>query len=255
MLDGQGRGDEAARLLRARIDAMRGSVRGGEVKEYARLLVRQGRRAELLAFITDDTQHRLAEHAIRILAAELAGEGRVDEAVDLAAALSGATRAGVLFSVLGRSARIDEAVAAVRPALDPWDSNGLLCNVLDLLADDRRVAHALALLDELAHRTQGDRDAEQKLDSSRAWMLCEDGREEEAFALLLADPGAQEGTGHWAFRVADHLDRTGRPAEAIDVLLSVPRTGWSRSQLAERMIKYGRVEEALALLRAPLPDA
>ncbi|MFF3595579.1 hypothetical protein [Kitasatospora indigofera] len=255
VLDRQGRGDEAARLLRARIDAMRGSVRGGEVKEYARLLVRQGRRAELLAFITDDTQHRLAEHAIRILAAELAGEGRVDEAVDLAAALSGATRAGVLFSVLGRSGRIDEAVAAVRPALDPWDSNGLLCNVLDLLAGDRRVAQALALLDELAPRTQGDRDAEQKLDSYRAWMLCEDGREEEAFALLLADPGAQEGTGHWAFLVTDHLDRAGRPAEAIDVLLSVPRTGWSRSQLAERMIKYGRVEEALALLRAPLPDA
>ncbi|MFJ8628420.1 hypothetical protein ACIRD3_37050 [Kitasatospora sp. NPDC093550] len=255
VLDRQGRSDEAARVLRARIDAMPGYVLIGEVEEYARLLIRQGRQAELLAFTADGTERGHAEHAIQILAAELARDGRVDEALDLTAALSGTPRASTRFSILSRAGRIDEAVAAARPALEPWDSGNLLFSVLDLLARNGRVAQALALLDELATDTQGDRDAEEKVNSYRSWMLREDGREEEAFALLLADPDVQEGTWYWASLVTHHLDLTGRSAEAIDVLLSVPQSDWGRSSLAERMIKHGRVEEGLALLRAPLPAA
>ncbi|MFF3418457.1 hypothetical protein ACFYW9_27690 [Streptomyces sp. NPDC002698] len=80
VLERQGCADEAAVLLRSRIDAdFKHVVHVGVVKELGELLVRQDRLAELRAFVAEPQ----GEHALSVLATRLDELGRVDEAVAL----------------------------------------------------------------------------------------------------------------------------------------------------------------------------
>jgi tetratricopeptide (TPR) repeat protein len=248
VLERQGRVDEAVEFLDAHIDACDdGNV--NMVEEYAGLLARQDRMAELRAFVAGPH----GAYAVSALADRLAELGRVDEAVEVLRPLTETSRrvVGTLVALLGRNGRLDEAIAAARPELADADCSCMLVSLLKLMADHGRAEDALGLLTDIS--LNADPDLRDSLTHSRIWLLGETGRPDEAMAE--AQALAENGYPSRAATVARLLAQEGRLDEAIAVLQESSSTrGSDRHALAHLLIRQGRPGEAIELRRLPVPD-
>ncbi|MFG2913400.1 hypothetical protein ACGF0D_10980 [Kitasatospora sp. NPDC048298] len=248
VLERMGRADEAIRVL------------GPVVSElpriawlYAELLARQGRFEQLRELATGEH----AEAALTAYADGLEESGRIREAEavlrEALEAEHGRARPH-LMKFLGRQGRLDEAVDVGRPTYED-DEGNLLHEAIDLLVRGDRPDQALELLDglgaayvdghpDVVHLTRfyllgkagryAEGAAEAKAlserepglwDSTLAWMLARDGREDEALDVL------RSSTEHEAFRtVAMILGWQGRFAEAVAAIptVSAQREAWER---------------------------
>ncbi|MFE6667451.1 hypothetical protein ACFVFH_28310 [Streptomyces sp. NPDC057697] len=222
-LELRGRIDEAVRLLAGyvRVD---GVVYADHAEQLARLLGRHGREAELRAFPADDG----GEYALAALAQLLEEQGRIPEAVALLGQPAGAGdphAASGLAELLARHGRHHEAVEVLWSAVETAGGDGewlmhLLCRVL---VGAGRAEDALDRLDDYCTRHGGDprEQALMKAEVMRSSGLAVDAEAEQGdFPGQVDFPGSDEellrsGTVDGAIALAERLVRRGRPQQAL----------------------------------------
>ncbi|WP_433570209.1 tetratricopeptide repeat protein [Streptomyces sp. CA-251247] len=237
VLERAGRVDEAVQVLGADIAAGRYLTQNTLVA-YAELLQCQGRIEELRALGTG----KQARTVLPFYARALEGLGRTEEAEAVLRHFIACDEypgrfRWPLIDLLGRQGRLEEAVEVGRPTFD-GDDACLLESVIHLLFEAGRPDDAVALLDE--------RDAEfiaehpSWFHSNRLWLLAEAGRYEEALAYAATLPSDLYGL---TASTAGVLEQSGRVEEALALLRAdghVP--AW---EVAELLIKQGRATEAI----------
>ncbi|MFC5918366.1 hypothetical protein [Streptomyces pulveraceus] len=216
-LELQGRIDEAAQLL-ARYVRVDGAVYVDHAEQLARLLGRHGREAELRAFPADDGE----EYALAALAQLLEEQDRIPEAVALLGQSAGAGNPHAAFGLaelLARHGRHHEAVEVLWSAVETagGDSDWLMHLLCRILVDAGRAEDALDRLDDYCTRHGGD-------PRERALMKAEimrlSGRAVDTEAEQSDFPGSDEellhsGTMDGAIALAERLVRRGRPQQAL----------------------------------------
>ncbi|MFD4658423.1 hypothetical protein ACFWP2_22655 [Kitasatospora sp. NPDC058444] len=243
VLERAGRTDEAVEVLHT--ETASGRPHPVNVPEhYAQLLARLGLIEELGALAA--AEHR---SAFDVYAKALEDAGRASEAEAL---LLEAIEAHdhpkdrvALMRLLVRQGRIDEAVETGRPTYDYYDCWNLLHWALELLVEDGRPGRALELLDGLTGAwAEGHPDDVLHL---RLWLLGEAGRHaegiSEATALNEREPG------EWDTALAGLLEQDGRLEEALALLRSSTHDSADRD-LADMLVRHGRPAEALAAIPA-----
>ncbi|AXG79243.1 hypothetical protein DVK44_18025 [Streptomyces paludis] len=234
----QGRVDEAVTLLHTRWATL---VNGQD--QLADLLARHDRLPELREYIAGQG----GEDAARHLAQLLEERGDVEGAIEVLRpfAVAGSPNAAFwLAELLTRYDRVDEAVEVLRPVPGQiGDPEWVVRALWTLLVDHGREDEALAFIDELAAQSGG---MWFELFCERVWLLSHCGRTEQAITELRARPEA--GTWYGVSRLADLLADAGRLDEAIEVLRPTCETGRNETDLAQLLIRQGRIKEAVALL-------
>ncbi|MFF2615159.1 tetratricopeptide repeat protein [Kitasatospora sp. NPDC058046] len=241
VLERAGRTDAAVQTLRT--EAAAGRHHPVNFPEYqAELLARQGLIEELASLAADQPYA-----AFDAYAKALEDAGRAPEAETLlrerieAHDLSNDRAA--LMDLLVRQGRIDEAVETGRPTFDYHDCGNLLHRTLDLLVDDGRPDRALELVEGLTGPyAEGHPDDVLQL---RLRLLGEAGRcpqgIAEATALNERQPGA------WDTSLARLLELDGRLEEAV-ALLRASTHDRATLDLADMLLRNGRPAEALAAI-------
>lgn len=248
VLERQGRAGDAMEFLHAHIDGG-SAVSVNDVEHLADLMARHGQMARLWEL----TAGRGGEYAARRLAAALAGQGNIDQAVEaLGPFIANDSRNAAVKAaeLLAEHNRADEAVEVLRPvvASSGYDCGCVVYMLADLLARQGRASETIAVVDDLA---AGDEGMTPELFTLRARALHDSGRTEQAIAELRAHPEA----GEWylAEALASVLADSGQVDEAIDVLRPTISTGPSHHLLAELLIQQGKVKEAAVVIRTPKP--
>lgn len=246
VLERSGQVEEAIRILGTDVAARRYGPQN-TVESYVALLARHGRIEELHRAATTGGHER---EALRPLVEALKAAGRAGEAETLLRGLVAANDypgrcQALLMDLLAGQGRIDEAVEVVRPTFEnPWE--GLLYLAVRMLSDAGLHERALRLLDECSPEFL----EETHWVPSNRWLLMgETGRCREAIAEVEATPDLD--TEERDVTVASLLAQDGRPDEAIALLRS--RTGLTASaaaaaDLAELLIRQNRAAEAIAAI-------
>ncbi|MBR7834557.1 tetratricopeptide repeat protein [Actinospica durhamensis] len=241
----------------------------------------RGRHEDALALLTPfaDTGWW---YAVESIAELLADSGRADEAIELAVghAESG-DRAAVNYAaeLLARDGRVDEAFALLRPRIRHWCHAQALVRISDGLGRDEQVLEELREFAAAAPPRERWRAAQ-----LRATVLERSGRVDDAVAALqqqvhvqhvtfvnivehLADLLARHGRheelralidGHGgdqaAYRLAGHLEQAGDVDGAMELLEPLAASGRPNPSvlLAELLVRAGRADEALSVLRRAL---
>ncbi len=243
----------------------------------------RGRHEDALALLTPfaDTGWW---YAVESIAELLEDSGRAAEAIDLAIehAESGARPAvNYAAGLLTRDGRVDEAFALLRPRIGHWSHAQALVHLSDGLGRDEEVLDALgefaaataprerwraaqlrATVFERAGRVD---DAVATLQQQvhvqqmtfvnvvehLADLLARHGRHEELRALIHGHGGDQA-----AFRLARHLEQAGDVAGAVELLEPLAASGRPNPSvlLAELLVRAGRADDALSVLRRVQPD-
>ncbi|MEE1753075.1 tetratricopeptide repeat protein [Streptomyces sp. SP18CS02] len=216
-LELQGRIDEAIHLLNSHV-CVEGVVYADHAEQLARLLGRHGREAELRAFPADGGE----EYALAALAELLEEQGRIPEAVVLLGQSAGTGNphaASGLAELLARHGRQDEAVAVLRTAAEKagGDCDWLVHLLCRILVDAGRADDALTWIDD--HYTRHCRDHQEQA-SMRAEVMKASGRAVDAEAEPAGFSGSDEellrsATVDAAVALAERLVRRGRPQEAV----------------------------------------
>ncbi|WP_327264016.1 hypothetical protein OG444_23430 [Streptomyces sp. NBC_01232] len=235
----QGRTDEAIAVLHAH-----DPVVVGNRDPLAELLVRHDRIDELRAYAAGSGPWEAA----RRLAELLEGRGDVAGAVDAYRnhAGEGLWHRSILLAELlarhGRGAEAVEVLCALNSAED-W----ILDPLCELFAAEGRAEEGLAHLDALKARRGRE---EWELFRLRGPLLAACGRLDEAVAEAGAHP--EGGRPYARESLALLLADEGRPEEAV-ALLEADRLEqqWALGPL---LVELGRVEEAVTLLRTPRPQ-
>ncbi|MEU9029960.1 tetratricopeptide repeat protein [Streptomyces sp. NPDC048383] len=239
----QGRTDEAVALLRAHGPGA-GTVNGRD--PLAGLLARLGRTAELRAYAAQEP----GGNAERFLARWLEERGDVAGAVEVyrPSAAASSHAALRLAELLVRHGRGEEAidVLAALPAARGGHSDCILDALCTLYVDRGRAEEGLARFAGIVDPPDCE---EWDLLRMRAALLAACGRVDQAVAELRAHP--EGGSTYAAEVVAGLLAGAGRPEEAVAVL--DPGDPDLRKPLAELLMALGRIGEAVAVLRRPLP--
>ncbi|WP_037599514.1 tetratricopeptide repeat protein [Streptacidiphilus rugosus] len=238
VLERAGRTEEAVAVLRAeRASGRRHPVNFPEY--YAELLARQGLIDELGALATED--HR---SALDVYAKALEDTGQADEAERVLregiATHDHPKDRAALMRLLVRQGRVDEAVETGRPTYEYYDCWNFLQWALELLVEDGRPDRALELLDG-----QTDEYAKEHPDQVRhlrLWLLGEAGRCKEgiseATALNEREPG------EWDTALARLLEQDGRTEEALALLRSSTHY-LVHHDLPDMLIRHGHTAAAL----------
>ncbi|MEV4138393.1 tetratricopeptide repeat protein [Dactylosporangium sp. NPDC049742] len=150
--------------------------------------------------------------------------------------------AWLLADLLARHGRVEEALAVLRPAAsaDP----ALVRPLCLMLIGQGRPDEARAAVAEIVAEGRPD-PVTLRLEWIEALVAC--GRHEQAIAELRADPEADG--GYARERLAALLACHGAPDEAIAMLGPDP-VGNDRLLLAKALIRAGRPQDAIAMLRA-----
>lgn len=221
-------------------------------------------------------------HAVETVAGLLEAWGRTEEAIGLALPYAEAgERAAVNFvaGVLSRDGRVDKAFAMLRPRIAEWFHAQAMVGISAGLGRDDEVIEALG---EFA--AAADPHERWQAADLLATVLERSGRVDEAVAVLrrdvhvqnvtyvnivehLADLLARHGRydelralidGHGgdqaAFRLARHLEHAGDVDGAVAILTPLAASARPNPSvvLAELLVRAGRGEEALAVLRSAL---
>ncbi|MGW9133456.1 tetratricopeptide repeat protein [Streptomyces sp. NPDC055681] len=228
LLERQGRVDEAAALL-GRFVSVDGIVFAGHAQQLATLLARHGREAELRACLAEDG----AEYALAELARFLEERGRTEEAVALLKQYSSEGNPHAAFELaelLARHGRHDEAIEVLRRAADTagGDADWIIHSLCRVFVEGGRADEALEYLDHYFARHGGHPDEHVR---ARAQVLKLCNRIEEADAQLSRRIEPAEdlmfGTLGGVIAVAERMVRQGEPERAVALLrdrLDEPRT-------------------------------
>ncbi|MFJ4185444.1 hypothetical protein [Kitasatospora sp. NPDC089509] len=238
VLERAGRTDEAVAVLRA--ERASGRRHPGNFPEYyAELLARQGLIDELRALAAED--HR---SALDVYAKALEDAGRADEAetvlLDGIKTHDHPKDRAALMRLLVRQGRLDEAVETGRPTYEYYDCWNFLQWALELLVEDGRPGRALELLD--ARTDEYVKEHPDQVRSLRLWLLSEAGRYKEGIAEATA-LNEQE-PGEWDTALAQLLEQDGRLEEALALLRSSTHN-LARHDVPDMLIRHGRPAEAL----------
>ncbi|MFD8293922.1 tetratricopeptide repeat protein [Streptomyces lavendulae] len=237
VLERTGRFDEAVRMLGADIAAGHFIVQNTLIA-YAELLQRHGRVEELRVLGTGErVGETLAYYARALEDAGQAGEAEAVLRRFIAAAEYPDRFRRPLIELLSRQGRIEEAVEVGRPTFDYHDAC-LFESVIHLLYEAGRLDDALALLDERSAEFVEEHSS--WFSSNRIWLLGEAGRHEEALAYAETLPPDMYGL---TVSKAGTLEKMGRVEEALALLRA--DTEVRPSEVAEPLIRHGRAAEAI----------
>ncbi|MER7582212.1 hypothetical protein [Kitasatospora sp. NPDC097691] len=147
-----------------------------------------------------------------------------------------------LMRLLARQGRLDEAVEAARPTFgNLYGCGNLLEPAIRLLFDHGRPEWALELLDGCSEELA--REDPAWVRSNRWWLMGECGRAREAVAEIDALP-AEDADEREDTTIAFLLERDGRPEEAVALLRASTEHG-APHDLAHLLIRLGRPAEAV----------
>ncbi|MYV97568.1 hypothetical protein [Streptomyces sp. SID3343] len=242
VLERSGRVDEAIRILGADVATRRYGPEN-TVESYAELLARHGRIEELRQAVTGGHERT----ALRPLVKALEDAGRAREAETMLREFDDTSnhprfRRSCLMELLARQQRFDEAVEAVRSTFEEREE-GLLYSAVLMLAENGLHERALQLLEGCSAEF-----VEENLHwvpSNRWWLMGETGRCREAIAEVEAVP--EQPFVDPATTMAWLLEQDGCEDEAIDLLRSCAGRN-AATALAGLLIKQGRPAEALAAI-------
>ncbi|MEU5083448.1 MULTISPECIES: tetratricopeptide repeat protein [Streptomyces] len=216
-LELQGRIDEAIHLLGRHV-CVDGVVYADHAEQLARLLGRHGREAELRAFPADGCE----EYALAALARLLEEQDRIPEAVALLGKSAGAGNPHAAFGLaelLARQGRHCEAVEVLRTAAETagGDRDWLIHLLCRILADAGQTDDALTWIDDHFARHGGDHREQAFM---RAEVMKLSGRAADAEAEPAEFAGSDEellrcGTVDSAIALAERLVRRGQPQKAV----------------------------------------
>ncbi|WP_043173768.1 tetratricopeptide repeat protein [Streptomyces sp. NRRL B-24484] len=241
----QGRIDEAIALLRTRATT---SIDGRD--QLAELLARSGRIGELRAYAATDSHG----HAARCLGDLLEERGDPDGAAAVYRRHAeehgpGGNSLDLLAQLLVRHGRVDEAIEEVRSRVDRpggGTDERAVDTLFRLYADHGRAEEGLTHLDALEPRL-GSEDVEPL--RLRLGLLVAAGHVDRAVGAARAHPAS--GSGYGASHVAGLLAGAGRPEAAVAYLEQCRSV--IPADLARHLVEVGRIGDALAALRRPVP--
>ncbi|MFJ7281014.1 tetratricopeptide repeat protein [Kitasatospora sp. NPDC098663] len=243
VLERAGRADEAIRGLGACVAVGCHTLNLHEA--YAELLARHGRFDELRALVAGPR----GGQAVEAFTGALEGLGRAAEAEAVLRERidthDHSGDRGLLMALLARQGRVDDAVEAGRPTFRYFDCGNHLQWALDLLVEDGRPDHALDLLDELRRAEAYDDDHPILDPVRRIRLLGAAGRYPEAVAGVTALDEREP--GEWDVLLAQLLENDGRPEEAAALLRSSPYR-FASGPLAQLLLRQGLPAEAVAAL-------
>ncbi|GAA2795478.1 tetratricopeptide repeat protein [Crossiella cryophila] len=238
-------------------------------REWARLLGEQGRQAEALAVLAPYVATGWWP-AARTQAELLESWGRAAEAIEFTRPYPRTVGLSLEFfgRLLARNGRQEEAITLLSPGMDDWGLATALVEVAEGAGRDEELAAQLAARIPAEHRC-ADPWCCRGLDQDTAILLLAKIRErqghlDEAITLLhdrdqLADLlarhdrlaelrayAASDSQGHAAKRLAEVLEERGDLAGAI----AVYRQSHGSFELAQLLLRHGRGEQAIEVLRA-----
>ncbi|CAG7631349.1 tetratricopeptide repeat protein [Actinacidiphila bryophytorum] len=237
--ESQGRLDDAILLLNTR-----SSTSLNNRDQLADLLAAHNMLEELRAYAVVDG-HGLAA---RRLAEVLEEHGDIEAAVAVCRQPDGSTArrfhgAVDLARLLVRHGRSDEAIKVMRALADEHPDDWIVHTLCTLYADHGRAAEGLAFLDAL--KEQWDGREEWEFFQLRLPLLALCGRRDEAIELVRAHP--QRDAWYVTSALAELLAEDGRLEEAVAVLQ--PGRLSNAFALAGLLIDLGRIEQAVEVLQ------
>lgn len=244
VLERTGRVDDAVATLQRHV-RVQSMTCVNTVEHLADLLARHDREEELRALMDghggDQAAFRLARH--------LEHAGDVDGAIAVLAPLAATGRpypAIVLADLLVRTGQADEALRILSEGPGGGEQDWLRYTWAELMAASGRADEALAVLEDPRDGPLG---MSWELFERRLGLLAASGRIEQAVDELRAHPRAGEWYAAWS--LAALLEADGRQEEALEALESSPDHSLSADLHARLLIRQGRVEEAVAMMRRP----
>ncbi|MFD0632990.1 tetratricopeptide repeat protein [Catenulispora yoronensis] len=248
-LERGGRADEAEAVLRSHL-ACEEAVHLNRIQRLLKLLLAQGREDEARALIAEPYGHWVAP----AFAAHLEERGDRDAAIEMLLPFATADPAENVTECAGlleRAGRLEEAVEILRAAAraEGGQAYSALPALCRLLRAHDRLDEALEVVAGIVERRAGNTTL--SLVSARADVLAWSGEVDLAVAELLAFPGRPR---QQTARAAGLLADAGRAEEAIAVLRACDDQYRVAIDLAELLIREGRVAEGIAVIRNRRPE-
>ncbi|MGW2826697.1 tetratricopeptide repeat protein [Streptomyces sp. NPDC001443] len=243
VLERSGRVDEAIRLLGADVAARRYGPEN-TVEFYVELLARHGRVEDLRDLATGSRQYAAASPYVKVL--ESLGRAGEAEAYlrDCMAGGHPGRSESILMALLIRQGRFDDAIEAVEHTFDKDYDGNLLQTAIILLAEQGRHDKAIEITEGRSPEYLADNEA-YWLRSNRWWLMGEAGRAGEAIAQVEALPADE--VDDRELTITGLLAQDGRVEEAIALLRQLPGTR-AATDLAELLIRQNRFAEAVAVI-------